>query len=242
MTAPLSRSRRFGLPLATLGVVSLGAVTLTIPFHRQRTLRNAYQRPADQSVRPHLATDRRSPLRAARLDHTRTGAKAVARRRPHRNNRSRYRLLDIPPELPASLVGRPLAAPLVPVFGERLEDRDGHLCRLDSRSPRNFAGDGRPRSRARHCSWFSAYSLVLLGPSPGASREASRLYSATSSASCCCSYRLSAILSVSLRASLIFSSSRSSPLQLNFLKVCAPEWRSISAAPLYSLPCLLAYS
>jgi hypothetical protein len=32
VTAPLSRSRRFGLLLATLGVVSLGAVTLTIPF------------------------------------------------------------------------------------------------------------------------------------------------------------------------------------------------------------------
>ncbi|HVF00770.1 MAG TPA: hypothetical protein VNA27_05445 [Rubrobacteraceae bacterium] len=32
MTASLSRSRRFDLLLATLGVVSLGAVTRTIPF------------------------------------------------------------------------------------------------------------------------------------------------------------------------------------------------------------------
>ncbi len=32
MTASLSRSRRFYLLLATLGVIGLGAVTLTIPF------------------------------------------------------------------------------------------------------------------------------------------------------------------------------------------------------------------
>ena len=152
MTAPLSRSRRFGLLLATLGVVSLGAVTLTIPFQGNEpygTPTNVQQIKAYVLILlPAGALLYRLLALTARVQ----VAKAVARRRPHRNYRSRYRLLDNPPELPASSVGRPLAAPLVPVFGERLEDRGGHLCRLDSRSPRNFAGDGRPRSRARHCS------------------------------------------------------------------------------------------
>lgn len=138
MTASSSRSRRLALLLATLGVVGLGAVTLTILFLGNEiyaTLTNVQQikayvlllLPVGALLYGLLALTPRVELPKLLLAGALTGTIGLA-----------IDYSSIPPEPAGSSGERSIAVPLVAVSGKRLEDGGGNLCRFGSRSSRNF--------------------------------------------------------------------------------------------------------